>query len=189
MSAAIALAGFSVFVLGLAAWLTPGSRLVRALLIDIHPPRAEATRIERFFGRTREQAASFSLGGFRLVAVPGGAFFFAVGAWATAGALQCPSLPSIIGSAFGPLEISFSPTLLLFPAIGGLIAIVASLRFSTPRLIFNTVGAMCWAFAASQASVFRTGVQADRWSVLTIITWVALVATNIVAQYRESSPE
>jgi len=183
--AAIALFGLFGFVLGVAAWVMPNSRFVQRLLVDVYPPRASAGRIERFFGKTREEAGFAAIVAARFFYPPAGALFFALGAWGTAAALeQCPAVVSLGASAFGPLQIRFSAVTLVFVAALGLVAAVGSFRLSTPRLVVNAVGAMCWAFAGTQSSLFHTGIQSDRWGALTIMLFFAVVAVNVVWQLR-----
>jgi hypothetical protein len=171
----VALFGIFTFVLGVAAWVMPDSRFVRSLIVDIYPPRARATAIERFIGNTREQKEASGMLFGRFLMPLGGVLLFVSGAFSAAGAFRC-SITGVFAALWGP-------PLLVASAVG-LVVGLFSFRLSTVRLLTNAVGTACFMFAGYEAAAFHEGVQAERWSVSTMVLFFLLAVVTTVMQIR-----
>ena len=180
----VALFGIFTFVLGVAAWVMPDSRFVRSLIVDIYPPRARATAIERFIGNTREQKEASGMLFGRFLMPLGGVLLFVSGAFSAAGAFRC-SITGVFAALWGPpLEVrALVPALLVASAVG-LVVGLFSFRLSTVRLLTNAVGTACFMFAGYEAAAFHEGVQAERWSVSTMVLFFLLAVVTTVMQIR-----
>jgi len=164
-------AGGAVFLwLSFMLWFRPNSNCVRRFVFERYPPEADANRLARFVGYTRETFGPVALWQSRVVAPFGGLFFAAVGIVVLIGEFtQCahPNFAVRLPNFTTGIHFRYWPQMLPFTGVAVAIAVVSALRLK--RLIYKILFvllAALWAASGAEGAAFHTGDEANTWFIV-----------------------
>lgn len=161
--------------LAVGAWFFPNRPFMWHLLYERYPEQRDASRLQSFFGYTREEMGPVNLWSTRVIATLGALLFGGLGigrivsAFTVCGGLHLPFPHSIqIGIGF-----RYWPPMLLFIAAALGFAVYYIPKIKLNRQVLFVVLVAAWAFAGSEAAAFHVGPIANTWGLLAFAIWIA----------------
>lgn len=158
------------------AWFFPNSPFMWRIIYERYPEERNATRLQLFFGYTREELGSFSLWSCRIIPMIGALIFGGFGLtilvlkFQQCGRLSLPIAHTLsVGVGF-----RYWPPMIAFVAAALIVAVAYLPKIQANRRILFFGLFLAWGFAGSEAAAFHIGPVANTWGLLAVLSFFGL---------------